>query len=82
MVLTSHRDMENTDSKTGVWLGEFTDPYYEFLDNGYQVVLASPAGGKPPIDPMSKLIAHITSSNHRFDEDPEAQRATHGSYPI
>jgi putative intracellular protease/amidase len=34
--------MENTDSKTGVWLGEFTDPYYEFIDAGYTITLTSP----------------------------------------
>ena len=42
MVLTSHDTMEQTDGKTGVWLGEFTDPYYKFIDEGYDVTLASP----------------------------------------
>ncbi|ULT42902.1 hypothetical protein KRR40_04975 [Niabella defluvii] len=42
MVLTSHSAMENTDSTTGVWLGEFTDPYYEFIDAGYQVTICQP----------------------------------------
>ncbi|HWW43311.1 type 1 glutamine amidotransferase domain-containing protein [Pedobacter sp.] len=75
MILTSHQQMENTDSKTGVWLGEFTDPYYEFIDQGYQVTLASPLGGKPPVDGMSELTEHITGSNRRFTEDELAQQA-------
>ena len=75
MILTSHEAMENTDSKTGVWLGEFTDPYYEFIDAGYQVTLASPAGGKPPIDPMSTLTENITESNRRFNDDAAALSA-------
>jgi putative intracellular protease/amidase len=75
MILTSHEEMENTDSKTGVWLGEFTDPYYEFVDEGYQITLASPKGGKPPIDPLSKLTESITASNRRFDDDEAAQQA-------
>lgn len=75
MILTSHEAMENTDSKTGVWLGEFTDPYYEFIDAGYQVTLASPAGGKPPIDPMSTLTENITESNRRFNDDAAARAA-------
>ncbi|HET9280311.1 MAG TPA: type 1 glutamine amidotransferase domain-containing protein [Flavitalea sp.] len=74
MVLTSHMEMENTTSKTGVWLGEFTDPYYEFVDKGYDIVLASPKGGEPPIDPMSKMTEHITGSNRRFKDDETAQR--------
>lgn len=75
MILTSHQQMENTESKTGVWLGEFTDPYYEFIDQGYQVTLASPLGGKPPVDGISELTEHITGSNRRFADDEFAQHA-------
>ena len=75
MVLTSHSAMENTDSKTGVWLGEFTDPYYEFIDMGYSVTLASPKGGRPPVDPMSELTEHITGANRRFQDDEIAKKA-------
>lgn len=66
--------MENTDSKTGVWLGEFTDPYFEFVDKGYEVTLASPKGGRPPVDPLSTLTENITASNRRFQEDDVAQQ--------
>ncbi|WP_228099069.1 type 1 glutamine amidotransferase domain-containing protein [Pedobacter sp. MC2016-24] len=75
MILTSHQQMENTESKTGVWLGEFTDPYYEFIDQGYQVTLASPLGGKPPVDGMSELTENITASNRRFNDDEFAKQA-------
>lgn len=75
MILTSHEEMENTDSKTGVWLGEFTDTYYEFYDKGYAITVASPKGGKPPIDPMSELTENITSSNRRFNDDETAKSA-------
>lgn len=75
MVLTSHEEMLNTDSKTGLWIGEFTDPYYEFKDKGYTVVLASPKGGHPPIDPLSELTENITASNRRFVKDDFAQHA-------
>lgn len=75
IVLTSHEQMENTDSKTGVWLGEFTDPYYEFIDAGYRTTLASPLGGRPPVDPMSELTENITGSNRRFQEDEIAKTA-------
>ncbi len=69
MILTSHADMENTDHKTGMWLGEFTDPYYEFIDKGYKVTLASPKGGQVPIDPLSTMTENITSSNRRYQDD-------------
>ena len=82
MILTSHEEMENTESKTGVWLGEFTDPYYEFIDEGYEVTLASPKGGTPPIDPMSKLTENITASNRRYDKDDAAQKAFQNTLPL
>ncbi len=75
IVLTSHQGMENTDSKTGVWLGEFTDPYYQLLDHGCTITLASPAGGEPPIDPLSRLTENITASNRRFQDDVVLQAA-------
>ncbi|WP_029281250.1 type 1 glutamine amidotransferase domain-containing protein [Pedobacter sp. R20-19] len=75
MVLTSHSEMENTDHKTGVWLGEFTDPYYEFIDAGYEVTLASPKGGRPPVDPMSELTENLTGSNRRYQDDEVAKAA-------
>ena len=74
MVLTSNSELKDTDSTTGVWLGEFTDPYFEFKDKGYEIVLASPQGGRPPIDPRSKLTENLTSSNRRFEKDEKAQR--------
>jgi len=75
MVITSHSAMENTDSKTGVLLGEFTDPYYEFIDAGYTVTLTSPKGGRPPVDWVSELTENITESNRRFQEDEIAKAA-------
>ncbi|SDF65667.1 Putative intracellular protease/amidase [Pedobacter terrae] len=75
MVLTSHSAMDNTDGKTGVWLGEFTDPYYEFIDAGYQITLASPKGGRPPVDPMSELTEHVTGSNRKYNDDEVAKTA-------
>ena len=55
MVLTSHDQLGNTGRKTGFWLEEFAAPYYAFKDAGAEIVLASPAGGQPPLDPVSDL---------------------------
>lgn len=74
MILTSHKEIEGAND-TGAWLGEFTDPYYEFIDQGYKIVLASPKGGEPPLDPRSLLTENITASNRRFNDDVMAQTA-------
>jgi len=82
MVLTSHSEMENTNDKTGVWLGEFTDPYYEFIDAGYQVTLSSPKGGRPPVDPMSELTENVTGANRRYQDDEMAKNAFSHTTPL
>lgn len=75
MVLTSHSELGNTGNKTGFWLEEFAAPYYVFKDAGAEVVLASPAGGQPPLDPKSDLADFQTEMTHRFKADPAAQKA-------
>ena len=73
MALTSHDKLGNTGRKTGFWLEEFAGPYYTFLDAGAEIVLASPKGGQPPIDPMSTGEDYRTESTRRFDADPAAK---------
>lgn len=75
MVLTSHAELGNTGEKTGFWLEEFAAPYYVFRDAGADVVLASPAGGQPPLDPKSDLPDFQTAMTDRFKADSNAQRA-------
>ena len=50
MVLTSHDQLGNTGRKTGFWLEELAAPYYVFKDAGTEITLASPKGGRPPLD--------------------------------
>jgi putative intracellular protease/amidase len=73
IVLPSHDQLGNTGQKTGFWLEEFTDPYYEFIDNRYDVTIASPKGGKPPVDPKSTQKENQTESTRRFEKDESAQ---------
>ncbi len=75
MVLTSHDQLGTTGKKTGFWLEEFAAPYYTFVDAGADVVLASPAGGQPPLDPKSDAPDAQTGFTHRFAADPAAQHA-------
>lgn len=75
MVLTSHDKLGNTGNKTGFWLEEFAAPYYVFKDAGADIVLASPAGGQPPLDPKSDLPDFQTEATHRFAADPATQQA-------
>lgn len=73
MILTSHSSLINTDSKTGVWLSELTDPYYELKEAGFEITLASLKGGEPPIDPTSALTENITEANRKYQNDEVLQ---------
>jgi putative intracellular protease/amidase len=73
VVLPSHDQLGNTGQKTGYWLEEFTDPYYKFIDSGYEVTIASPNGGKPPVDPKSTQKENQSESTQRFERDKSAQ---------
>ena len=73
MVLTSHDKLGNTGRKTGFWLEEFAAPYYRFKEAGAEIVLASPKGGQPPLDPKSNEPNFQTDLTHRFEADADAQ---------
>jgi hypothetical protein len=62
MVITSHDQLGNTGRKTGFWLEELAAPYYVFKDAGVEITLASPKGGRPPLDPKSDEPASRTIS--------------------
>ena len=73
MVLTSHDQLGDTGRKTGFWLEEFAAPYYAFRDAGAEVVLASPKGGQPPLDPASNVPSFQTDMTRRFEADAAAK---------
>ena len=70
-VVTSHGEMGNTGRKTGIWIEEFAAPYYHFLDNGKEIIIASPKGGQVPIDPKSNAPENRTEATVRYYNDPE-----------
>jgi putative intracellular protease/amidase len=75
MVLTSHDQLGDTGRKTGFWLEELAAPYYAFKEAGYEITLASPDGGQPPLDPKSNEPDFQTEDTRRFEADAEAREA-------
>jgi putative intracellular protease/amidase len=73
MVLTSHDKLGNTGRETGFWLEEFAAPYFTFKDAGAEIVIASPKGGQPPLDPKSNEPNFQTDLTRRFEADAEAK---------
>jgi len=75
IVLTSHSELGNTGRKTGFWLEELASPYFVFKDAGIEMTLATPKGGKPPLDPKSDEANSKTKNTERFQLDREANAA-------
>jgi putative intracellular protease/amidase len=73
MVPTSHDKLGDTGRKTGFWLEELAAPYYAFKDAGAEIVLASPKGGQPPLDPKSNEPDFQTDLTRRFEADAAAK---------
>ena len=74
-IVTSHDRLGDTAERTGIWTEELAAPYYRLIDAGVYVNLASPRGGKAPLDPASvKVSARNPASVERFVHDPEAMR--------
>ncbi|HAB85653.1 MAG TPA: type 1 glutamine amidotransferase domain-containing protein, partial [Pseudomonas sp.] len=82
IVLTSHDQLGDTGEQTGFWLEEFAAPYYAFKDAGAEVVLASPKGGEPPLDPKSDQPDAQTEATERFNGDGEAQTLLANTYRL
>lgn len=70
LVATSASELKN--HPTGTWVEEVATPYYLFKDAGYEVVLASPAGGPIPIDQNSLGEGAFTSDAKKFMHDANA----------
>jgi putative intracellular protease/amidase len=74
-IVTSH-DRIDADHPTGLWFEEFAHPYEVFQKQGYRITVASPKGGKTPIDPRS------TPTPEAANQYIEALRALDNTLPL
>ena len=81
IIATSNTSLGDTGKPTGVWAEELVIPYYELVDAGASVEIATPTGGALHFDPASvKPAGQNDALVERFLADPAAQaqaRATH-----
>lgn len=82
VITTSHDTLGDSGKATGVYGSEMTIPYYEFLDAGMTVDIASIEGGEIPIEPVSLRYPLATSADKRYLKDDEAQKITMNSLKI
>ncbi|WP_300536468.1 DJ-1/PfpI family protein [Sphingosinicella sp.] len=81
-IVTSHGELGSSGNASGSWLEELATPYWQFVDAGFDVAIASPKGGKAPIDPMSLEDAWISDNGRRFLADATASAKLNGTQPL
>ncbi len=78
-VVTSTATMGSSEKSTGYELTELSRPYYVFEANGFEVDIASPLGGEPPVV-IDK--GDMKEFDYAFLNDPTAQRKVKQSLAI
>lgn len=82
IIATNHDTLGDSGEATGVYGSELTIAYYEFLDAGMTVNIASPEGGKIPFEPVSLRWPLATHADKRYLNDEDAQNKTLNSLSI
>ena len=82
IIATNHNTLGDTGKATGVYGSELTIAYYEFLDAGMMVDIASPEGGVIPFEPVSMRWPMATHADKRYLNDEDAQNKTQNSLSI
>ncbi|MBA3564219.1 MAG: type 1 glutamine amidotransferase domain-containing protein [Gammaproteobacteria bacterium] len=77
-VVTSTPKIGDSDKPAGFELTELARAYYVFVANGYEVAIASPRGGKPPMMTDDGLVA----ADYAFLNDPQSRRKIENSLPL
>ncbi|MGI9611997.1 MAG: type 1 glutamine amidotransferase domain-containing protein [Acidimicrobiales bacterium] len=83
IVATNHSDFEHAKADpTGLWLSELTHFYDEFERAGIDIDIASPLGGKVPIDGRSLGRIVLDKATKRRHEDPEFMALLDNTRPL
>jgi putative intracellular protease/amidase len=59
IVATNVDEFQKVGIRTGLWFAELVDFWIVASYSGYQMEIASPAGGKIPLDPQSLLVTEL-----------------------
>jgi len=84
IIATNHATLGDPEDgvATGVYGSELTIAYYDFLDAGMTVDIASIEGGVIPFEPISLQWPLATHADYRYMDDEDAQNKTTNSLRI
>ncbi|MEU1620129.1 type 1 glutamine amidotransferase domain-containing protein [Streptomyces sp. NPDC008238] len=72
VIVTNVDEYEKVGMRTGLWLGELTHFWDVVEQDGYTMDIASPAGGKVPLDPESlshEVLEELGTGGHYADRE-------------
>ncbi|KAF9581240.1 hypothetical protein BGW38_001807 [Lunasporangiospora selenospora] len=81
-ILTSHDQLGNTGKKTGWYAEEVGEPATILKNHGYEIVFASPKGGKAPLDPGSVEAAKDNATVVAFLNDKTFQDQINNTHKV
>ncbi|MEL7432819.1 MAG: type 1 glutamine amidotransferase domain-containing protein [Chloroflexota bacterium] len=84
IIATNHDTLGDPEDgvATGVYGSELTIAYYDFLDAGMEVDIASIEGGEIPFEPVSLRYPLATPADYRYLNDEDVQNKTLNSLYI
>lgn len=82
IITTSNNRFNESKNKAGVWLEDLAEPYFIFKDSGNAITIASPLGGRIPIDINTESSNAITANTKRFQQDEQAMYHFSHSLPL
>ncbi len=82
LIATNQSTLGESGKATGAYGSELTIAYYEFLDAGMNVDIASIKGGEIPFEPQSLKYPLATHADKRYLADNEAKAKTKNSIKI
>lgn len=74
LIGTSHNRLGESDRASGVWLEELAQAYFALREAGADLFVATPKGGRVPLDPASCADPWLSELGRRLLNDPEAKR--------
>lgn len=82
IITTSHDTLGDSKKKIGVFASEMTVPYFEFIQSGMTVDIASIKGGKIPVEAMSLRYPIATHADRKYLKDDTFMLKTQSSLTI
>ena len=82
LIGTSHNRLGNSNLPSGVWLEELAQAYFVLREADAELLLATPRGGRVPLDPGSCHDPWLSELGRKLLNDTDGKRMLEDSLPL